>query len=232
MDLNEFKQRFVALKDQGFVRSLRKGPTGVGYTFETLLELPENNLALPDLGTAEIKTHREGANSMITLFTFNKNAWVMPPLEAINKYGSYDRNNRKGLYYTLSLTPNSAGLFLEVTDDSLHVRHTSGEEVVTWEISTLEERFRNKFPALLFVSAHVEHRGGVEYFHFYRAQLMQGTSSHLLKNLFRTGELLVDLRLHDKGTSARNHGTGFRVYMGNLPRLFTKTEDIGDDGTR
>ncbi|WP_158302799.1 hypothetical protein [Candidatus Endomicrobiellum trichonymphae] len=47
----------------------------------------------------------------------------MPPLEAIKKYGSLDTNGRKGLYYTMSLKPNSTGLFLEVTKAAISVRH-------------------------------------------------------------------------------------------------------------
>ena len=64
MKLEKFKQKFQNLKKQGFVKSLRKGPTGVGYTFETLLELKENNLALPDIDGIEIKAHRDNSKSM------------------------------------------------------------------------------------------------------------------------------------------------------------------------
>lgn len=226
MNLEEFKSSFKELKNKGFVRSLRKGPTGIGYTFETLMEIEENNLALPDIENIEIKAHRDNSNSMITLFTFNKKAWQINPLDAIKKYGSFDQNNRLGLYYTMSLTPNSAGLFLIVNDEQIFVQHTSGEVIVKWDLSNLVERFVQKIPALLFISAHTEERDGVEYFHFYRGQLMKDTSQNLLSELFKTGNLLVDLRLHDKGTITRNHGTGFRVSENNLPQLFKEIKDI------
>ena len=163
---------------------------------------------------------------MITLFTFNNKAWIMPPLEAIRKYGSYDQNGRLGMYHTMSLTPNSAGLFLKVDDDKITVQHTSGEVIATWQMRDLAERFVKKIPALLFVSALTEERDGKEYFHFYRAQLMKGTSPDLLSDLFKTGDILVDLRLHDKKTMARNHGTGFWAYENKLPRLFNEIIDI------
>lgn len=206
MDLKEFKQRFAELKVRGFTPTTRAGPTGIGHTLESALGLSENNLALPDIRGVELKAHRDGVYSMITLFTFNRKAWVVPPLEAIRKYGSRDQNGRLGLYYTMSLTPNSAGLFLTVGDEVISVQHTSGEVVVAWRLADLAERFTQKIPALLFVSARVEERGGKEYFHFYRARLMRGTTPELLGDLFKTGDILVDLRLHDKGTRARNHG--------------------------
>lgn len=226
MKLTEFKQKFQALKNKGFVKSLRKGPTGVGFTFETLLQLKENNLALPDIANIEIKAHRDRSKSMITLFTFNRKAWQINPLDAIKKYGSYDDNGRLGLYYTMSLTPNSAKLFLMVNDIEISVQHTSGEVIATWQLSALMQRFTQKIPALLFISAHTEERDGIEYFHFYRAQLMRETSVELLSELFKTGNLLVDLRLHDKGTRARNHGTGFRVFENKLPLLFKQIKDV------
>lgn len=226
MNLVEFKQKFQELNKQGFVKSLRKGPTGIGYTFETLLGLDENNLALPDIDGIEIKAHRDNVKSMITLFTFNKKAWQINPLDAIKKYGSYDENGRLGMYYTMSMMPNSAGLFLVVNSEEISVQHTSGELIATWKLSTLAERFSQKIPALLFVSAHTEERAGIEYFHFYRSRLMRDPTKKLLPDLFQSGSLLVDLRLHDKGIIARNHGTGFRVYEDKLPLLFTNIKDI------
>lgn len=226
MKLAEFKQKFQDLKGQGFVKSLRGGATGIGFTLETLLGLKENNLALPDIENIEIKAHRNHSKSMITLFTFNKNAWQINQLDAIKKYGSADDNGRLGMYYTMSLTPNNAGLFLTVEAGQISVQHISGEVVATWQLSDLADRFMQKIPALLLVSAHTETRNGSEYFHFYRAQLMRETSAELLAELFKTGDLLLDLRLHDKGTRARNHGTGFRVFEDKLALLFKKIEDV------
>jgi hypothetical protein len=147
-------------------------------------------------------------------------------LEAVRKYGSKDKNGRLGLYYTMSLKPNSAGLFLHISDAEISVRHISGEIIASWEFQRLAERFMQKMPALLFVSAFTEERGGREYFHFYRAQLMKGTSPELLANQFKAENILVDLRLHDKKTMARNHGTGFRTYEDRLPLLFSDIRDL------
>ncbi|MDR0800189.1 MAG: MvaI/BcnI family restriction endonuclease [Endomicrobium sp.] len=220
MNLKEFKTKFIKLKEKGYIPSKRNGPTGIGYTLESSLGILENNNVKPDIEGAELKAHRTKEKSLITLFTFNNKAWKTPPLEAVRKYGSLDAIGRKGLYYTMFLKPNSAGLFIEVTKAAISVRHISGETIASWSLQNLTDRFIKKIPALIFVSAHTEERAGKEHFHFYRAQLMEGTSSELLENQFKEENILVDLRLHDKGTSARNHGTGFRVYEYKLPLLF------------
>ena len=226
MTLEEFKEKFDELKSKGFTPSTRNGSTGIGHTLETHLGLRENNLAAPDLRGIELKAHRSKTKNLITLFTFNNKVWKMPALEAVKKYGSLDANGRRGLYYTMSLKPNSAGLFLDVSDTEISVRHTSGELVATWQLSDLADRFTQKIPALMLVSAFSEERAGKEYFHFYRARLMQETSPDLLANQFREENILVDLRLHDQGSRARNHGTGFRTYEDKLPLLFKNITDL------
>ena len=160
------------------------------------------------------------------MFTFNNKAWKIPPLEAVKRYGSLDRDGRQGLYYTMSLKPNSAGLFLEVQKESIAVRHISGVIVVKWSLEALADRFIQKIPSLIFVTAFTELRDGKEYFHFQRAQLMKDTSPELLGNQFKSENILVDLRLHDKGTMARNHGTGFRVYEEKLSQLVRLVLDL------
>jgi len=226
MTIEEFANKFKEIKELGFIPTKRKGPTGIGYTLETLLGISENNDAHPDIEGAELKAHRTKGNSMITLFTFNSKAWKMPPLEAVKKYGSLDKDGRKGLYYTMSLKPNSAGLFLDVQKTEISVRHISGEIVATWQLKDLVERFKQKVPALLFVSANTKEIQGKEYFHFFKAQLMKGTSSKILTKQIKNGNVLVDLRLHDESTSARNHGTGFRVQENKLPLLFKQIKNL------
>jgi hypothetical protein len=222
----EFSSKFRDIREMGYVPTLRNGPTGIGFTLETMLGIKENNDASPDIEGAELKAHRANSSNLITLFTFNNKAWKMPPLEAVKKYGSLDKDGRKGLYYTMSLKPNSAGLFLFIEKDSISVRHVSGEIVVQWSLEALSARFIKKLPSLIFVTALTELRDDKEYFHFQRAQLMKDTSPELLRNQFELENIVVDLRLHDKGTRARNHGTGFRAYENKLPQLFRLVLDL------
>ena len=226
MTITQFKREFKKIKKKGWVKSQRRGPTGVGHTIEQLLGLEENNIALPDLGKVELKSHRVKSSSMITLFTFNRKAWKMLPLDAVRTYGTPDENGRLGLYFTMSQTPNSSGLFLYIGEDSISVRHISGQVIAEWQLDNLAERFAKKVPALVLVSAFSEMRGKTEWFKYTRAQLLTGTTPEIIKEQIERGNILVDLRLHDKGTRARNHGTGFRAYESRLPLLFKKVEDL------
>ena len=43
MNLEEFKTKFIKLKEKGYIPSKRNGPTGIGYTLESSLTSSENN---------------------------------------------------------------------------------------------------------------------------------------------------------------------------------------------
>ncbi len=226
MTLEEFKEAFARLREEGWVPSARRGPTGIGHTLEQYLGLEENNITMPDLGNIELKAHRIGSSSMITLFTFNRKAWRMKPLDAVRKYGTPDQNGRLGLYFTMSRTPNSMGLFLYVEAEAVSVRHVSGEVIAEWQLEALAQRFMRKIPALILVSAFSEIRGDTEWFKYERAQLLTGTSPTILRTQILAGNVLVDLRLHDAQTRVRNHGTGFRTYEDKLPLLFENLSEL------
>lgn len=227
MEFEAVRRRLAEIKSIGFVKTLREGSTGIGYTLETLLGIGENNISSPDLGTIELKTHRYGKSSLLTLFTFNRNAWVIKQLEAIRKYGSPDRDGRMGLYYTMGLKPNSAGLFLHVDEESVAVRSIDGNIIACWELSKIALKFAEKVESVLLVSAFVELIDGTEHFLYNRARLLSGgTSVSILRNQFEQERLLLDLRLHDAGTRARNHGTGFRVSLNHLEGLYSRIEEI------
>ncbi len=227
MSIEEFQKRFDAIKKLGWVKTTRKGNTGIGQTLEQLLELNENNFALPDLGVAELKSHRIGSPSMVTMFTFDRNAWKMNAHEAIRKYGTKDKNGRLGLFVTLSFTPGNEGLFLKIEKDFVSVYHTSGEILVQWNTEMLLQRFVQKMsPGLVVAYAKNEMRDGIEWFKYERAQLLTEPSMEKFLAQLKAGNVLVDLRMHDTGTSARNHGTGFRTREDNLPTLFKTVKEL------
>ena len=225
--LKQIQQKLSDIKKMGYVPTLRTGSTGVGFTLETLLDIKENNISSPDLGHIELKAQRAHHKGMTTLFTFNKNAWKMAPLEAIRKYGSKDKKSRLGLYYTMGLTPNHAGLFLSVQEQWISVRSVEGSLIAQWKLEDIVRRFNQKVRSVLLVKAHVEEREGVEHFYYHKARLLSGgVTQSILKNQFENGLLYLDLRLHDKGQSARNHGTGFRIYEKDLESFYQTCEEI------
>ena len=93
MNIAELKNKLSEINQMGYVVSLRKSNTGIGYTLETLLGLEENNLKTPDFGDIELKSQRIGVNNRVTMFTFNRGVWKIKTRELIEKYGYVEKNS-------------------------------------------------------------------------------------------------------------------------------------------
>lgn len=78
--LRSFLARFDGIAAKQFVPTLRSGSTGIGYTFETLLDIPENNSPTGDFLGMEIKTHR--GRDLDSLSTKKMNLFLKEPVWA------------------------------------------------------------------------------------------------------------------------------------------------------
>ena len=228
MDYGTFVDRFNALRDRGFIPTLRKGATGVGYTLETLLQIKENKLSSPDVGWAEIKAHRFESSTQITLFTFDKHVWHISPLVMMRKYGNVCSNGKYGIYGTVGPKPNRAGLYLANDSENVYVMSVLGETLGIFRAHELLYRFRKKMPALLFVSAYSKKFNGVEHFHYFRAQFFRNPDSRQFVEMVRAGKVVLHLKFNynHKLSRVRNFGTAFRILEKDLSLLFSEVQDI------
>lgn len=223
VDLTTFESKFQALRQLGYIESTRSGDTGIGHTLESSLGLTENNISMPDLVEAELKSHRRGSSSLVTLFTRDRDAWLLPQGDAIERYGTTDDGDRINLYATLSSSGLSGGLTVHATATAADVVDAEGLVLARWSYGDLAVAFAQKFPALVLVTADTRMTmNGVEEFHFSSAEVLTQTDPSFLEEGLRAGWVLIDLRLHKNQRSGivRNHGTGFRVAVPDLPKLF------------
>ena len=228
MEIDELRVKLSDLRQTGYVVSMRKGNTGIGYTLETLLGIDENNLRTPDLGEIELKSHRKGAASLMTLFTFNRGAWKMRQVDVIENYGYCDTNDRPSLYSTTNSTPNSQGLYTRIEDEHVGLYHVDGTLIAQWSGEGLAKTFDEKMPALVTVYADTRmNSDDREEFWFNEAYLLEQPSAGNILELIRNDTIVVDIRMHiNNRGSVRNHGTGFRIDEGFLSLCFESREKL------
>jgi len=221
------------LSKKGFVKSRRKGPTGIGHTLEQVLHLRENNISIPDIGgTVELKATRKDSNTLITLFTFNKSAWIIRQREVIEKYGYYDKKlKRKALYNIVKVNEtNTQGLTIKVNkkEQTINLYHKRTNVLLaTWSIYSIVGKFLNKLARLLFVTAESDLLNGKEHFHYNNAVILTEPTAKRFLEAFDKGIVCIDLRMHlKKNNAVRNHGTGFRVVENMLPSLYGKSKKL------
>jgi hypothetical protein len=228
MDIVELREKLSEIKQMGYVVSLRRSNTGIGYTLETLLELDENNLKTPDFGDIEIKSQRKGVSNRVTMFTFNRGVWKTQQRELIERYGYEDKNGRLALYCTVNSKPNNQGLYLKVEEESVRLYHVDNTLVAQWPVTVLIDTFRKKMSALVIVFAETRVNSNLkEEFWFNEAYFLTNPDEDNFLDLIRKDIVVVDVRMHLKENgSVRNHGTGFRIDERFLNLCFGSREQI------
>ena len=238
--LEDFINEFTKIKEQGWIRTHRSGPTGIGKTLEDLLGIPENNLDEPDFGEYELKSCRLDSQSMLTMFTrapqpSRANTYLR------EKYGyssnAYD-NDEKVLHATLSAdrftTSSNTGNKLKIwcDIDGIYILSQDGRENVFWSREALkrcfEKKYKNKF---VYAKALSRGNGANEEFHFVEAYEVSGFNYEAFIDLLEAGKIYVDLRIgqyhngKNKGKT-HDHGTGFRIRENDQYLLFKNINRI------
>ena len=75
-NIKNLYSRFEDIKKMGWVKSLRKGDTGIGKTFEELLGKTEENFEFPDFEGIEIKTKRYYFFCGLSCVAISPIAWI------------------------------------------------------------------------------------------------------------------------------------------------------------
>jgi hypothetical protein len=231
----DIKKDMQRVSKMGFIRSKRKDNTGIGFTLETLLGIPENNKGEPDFIyeglPIELKSQRKKASSRITLSTKSP---VWNPLrdrEIVKKMGYRDKKGRIGLKITLKTNEfNAKGfkLCLNLDKDRLDIVHKKFGCTCFFQYSKLLESIRSKiYENLLLVTADTKKTGKIEYFHYVGAILFSKFKEEKFTELLQKGIVVWEFRMHLKDSgSVRDHGSGLRISKKYMDDLFESSEKI------
>lgn len=240
-NFNDLKLLFLKIKKLGWVKTLRSGYGGIGYTFETLLGKPEENFYLPDYRGIEIKTKRLNSfNKNIRLFSAAPDGmYVFPIKELCERFGYPDKelhyfNVLNGTVYTnkissigvnykfsLCVDYNNKCLRLKVYDKFCNLI----EENFTWSFDLMYERLYAKLQNLAYIRAKNKFIGNVEYFYYYDIHFYKLKNFDVFIDLINKGIISVEFKIGvfkngNKKGKIYDHGTGFVINEYDLLKLF------------
>ncbi len=226
MNLRELTEKLKDIHDMGYVKALRPGNTGIGYTFEALFGLQETNIPVADIGgRVEIKTTRKDSTSLVTLFTFNRAVWQKKQKDIIEQFGYIDEKGRKALKSTIFFNkPNSLGLSIEIDNDRnvIGLYSSDHELLAEWDVYVVVGKFSQKLSRLLFILADKRDIQGGEEFFYREAYLLTDPNPRNFLDAFKNSLVGIDIRMHlTENGSVRNRGTGFRMRERDLLELYS-----------
>lgn len=226
--LREFLKRFDPISQRGYVRTMRAGSTGIGYTLESLLNIRENNAPHGDLLGLEIKAYRDDERQFDDRHKMN--LFLKEPVwhdrnstaDRIRRYGYTDDQGRPAWYQSVTIQRNQARLSLALDHEQGRVLLKRRRRTIAhWTFDVLRQRLTEKLNEIVFVAAATRGTGGDEEFHFRTVTYCRQPSIEQLLHLIEAGVVIVELRMHVQPTgTARNHGTAFRLKKHRLIDLF------------
>ena len=217
---------------KGWIKTLRKGDTGVGYTLETELGIRANSNQKPDFRGIEIKAFRKRSiGKLVTLFSQVPN-WKKSNTnrsEVLSEYGYLDANERFNLYCSVfGNEKNTLNWKLEVDRINKKINIFNNDKIVTfWDFEKIEERILKKHDQTFFIYSDTKLENGNEYFFYNKILITQKASLENFLKLIENGKVCMDFVMHrKKNGTTRDHGFLWRIRSNSIPDLFEKQKTV------
>ncbi len=240
----ELFKKFSKIRDMGWIKTMRNGSTGVGYTLENLLNIEENSLPIADYEGIEIKAMRILSKKTIHLFNAAPDGDFLFPHERILEsvgYPSKKNPNYKvflsaayGNDYTnigyskkvkLHVNREAKKIDFIVTDKS----YNNIEVNVSWSFSLIQNKLEQKIKKLALIKADHKFVDKEEFFHYKRIDFYVSKGFNTFLDLIEDGTIKVCFKLDVYPSGIKegridNHGTDFSIKEENIEKLFNKID--------
>ena len=246
----ELIEKFKEIYAKGWIKNERgKNDGAVGNTLEDLLEIPENNLPIPNAAEWELKAQRSDTSSLLTMFHMEPSPRAMKivPSILLQKYGwasakagSLYPDDEKSFRATLNAkTYSDRGFKVNVNDEQRRVEivfdnaHTD-ERHSGW-VDSVEKRVGhlNNFDVAPYWGFYVQADQKFEvknskrenfFLYNYVLKLSQFDQDKFI-DAIRQGKVYVDF----DARTGHNHGTKFRIHYYDIPTLYKNAEVVLDE---
>ena len=235
--------KFLKIKKKGWIKSQRKGTTGIGYTFERLIGKQEENLPIADFYNIEIKVKKKYSKGDITLFTANPDNEVYAIKRIYDTYGTCNKNknyfktfainvsvnnySKKGKhFFKLRVDYDNKVIRLQVFDLNKHLI----EENISWSFELINEKIKYKIKNLSIIKAEVKKDiFENEYFYYYHIDFYEIIDDETFIKQIENGiiTILFNISVYmdtKKYGNVYNHGTSFRIKIFDIEKLHNKKD--------
>ena len=161
------RKEFNNIKKLGLITPLRRGSTGIGYTFETLLNKKEDSECKPDFYGIEVKTKFGYSKSPLTLFHCVPKRNDTSSIKYIfDKYSYPKLKNKNIMLFEREIYSNKIPqkyncdfkLFVDYFEKRIimksYYNNSFLEDVCFWDFKDLERKLKIKLSYLAIIHAY------------------------------------------------------------------------------
>jgi hypothetical protein len=171
--LGELLEGFDRISNMGWIETQREGDTGIGYTFETLMGLKENNDQEADFKGIEIKCKgvKEGEKTSSQKINLFQSAPIWMEKDSaktrLRKIGQVGEDGRYRCHSQVTARRNNIGLLLEIlnAEEKILLRKNT-LTIGFWPFALLSKRLREKHSRAVFIKAKVRNENSRSQFKF------------------------------------------------------------------
>lgn len=237
-DFALLEKEFLRIKNMGLIRPLRKGSTGLGYTFETLINKVEDQDCKPDFKSIEIKCKLGYSKTPISLFTC---APKRDDGTAINyifekySYFRYNNPNDKKIFSIKIFTKyatNINGYEFKLKVDYLNTKiimqsyynNIYIEDVCYWDFKTIETKLKRKMSNLAIIYGYPYTYENILYYKYLKMEKYYLKGFFEFLKLIEEDKICIYFHLTEKYNNVEklidNHGVCFKIRKEYLDKLF------------
>ena len=238
---NVLKKEFNRIKNKGYIKSVNNYKNGAGLTLENELGSTGGDFNIPDFLDIEIKTVYRYRSSDIELFNSAPDGNHFPAaLWLADNYGYPDKDYKdfkvfKGNVYgnvktrigckyqfKLNIDRENKKLILEIYNENKMINNE-----IFWYFDSLKEKLERKDNKMA-VFTFTKQRINSEYYYRYESLYMYYLKDfQTFIKLIEEGIIYVIFKVgvHKSGKyigKIADHGTAFKIYFGNMHKLFNK----------
>ncbi len=239
-NIDDLNEKFLIIKKKGWIKEMRKGPTNLGYTFESLIGKKEDFNDAPDYKGIEIKTKRN--DKFITLFCMClKGEELSENKRILKNYGYPDKEykNNKRLMgdiwankyqnigtrfaYKLNVDYKNERIYLYIIDTI----NGNIDKKSYWDFENLKERLNKKLNYLALVKAKSKIMDKTEIVKYENINFYKLKNFKNFLMLIEEGKIKVVFNIGTYKSGPKkgqiyDHGTSFRIEEKYLDKLFEK----------
>lgn len=226
-------KEFNRIKKMEYIKSIRKGNTGVNITFKQLLD---KNNSLKETHGIDIKIKRSYSKAYINLFSAKSNESEYGKIKKIGE-NQIKANNVKTLnidifinkiakvggnyYFNLCVDKNQEKIYLQIYDCYNRLIDKS----IYWNFNSLKEKLYEKIQVLALIKAWPSKLGEYEYFKYYKMNIYILKSFDTFIELIEKDIIKINIKIKvpnikTKYGQALNYSANFGIKEEDLLLLF------------
>lgn len=239
-DFYILKEEFKRIKNMGLISPLRRGSTGIGYTFETLLNKKEDTDCKPDFKGIELKTKLGYSKSPLTLFHCVPQRKNDSAIHYIFQKYSYTKSKQKNIkifecnifskkytkkynhHFIIKIDYLKKQVIMESYYNNVYI-----EDVCYWDFKILETKLKSKLNKLAIIYAYPYKKDNKLYYKYLKMNSYKLKGFFEFLRLIEEDKISIQIYLKQKFDETGNefidnHGIAFRIDNSFIEELFTK----------